>query len=206
MDATLPQPASNSCLLISSHADTMTAQCTAHSLVRALHWCTLVWTTATVFWPVLLSLWSILSSRYCVLLLVLWSDCRSDRVWVMQCLHSLPFLERVTFKLCTVTYKCLHDSAPSYLINIVYSSGYCYGTCSLVNCLLVWTSADSIHKHGVCTSVAWFQYACSAAWNTLSATLTENSLSLFAFKRQFKTFLFNSGWLQHCGPFVLFLL
>ena len=30
-------------------------------------------------------------------------------------LHLLSFLQRVTFKLCLLTYKCLHDLAPDYL-------------------------------------------------------------------------------------------
>jgi len=39
----------------------------------------------------------------------------------------------------------------------------------------------------------YFYYTCSAACNTLLATLTDNSLSLFAFKRHLKTFLLKSG-------------
>jgi len=30
-------------------------------------------------------------------------------------LHWLSFLQRVTFKLCLLTYKCLHGLAPDYL-------------------------------------------------------------------------------------------
>ena len=40
-------------------------------------------------------------------------------------LHWLPFPERVEFKLCSVVYKCLHDSAPRYL------SQYCIPVASL---------------------------------------------------------------------------
>ena len=39
--------------------------------------------------------------------------------------HWLPFPERVEFKLCSVVYKCLHDSAPRYL------SQYCIPAASL---------------------------------------------------------------------------
>ena len=40
-------------------------------------------------------------------------------------LHWLPFPERVEFKLCSIVYKCLHDSAHRYL------SHYCIPVASL---------------------------------------------------------------------------
>jgi len=60
-------------------------------------------------------------------------------------------------------------SAQSYLINqYVYSSGYCYGTCSLA-VWFIWTYADSTHKPGDCRMV-WFYYAYSAAWGVSNTT------------------------------------
>src|SRR5260221_1126393 len=38
-------------------------------------------------------------------------------------LHWLPIRQRIIYKLCTITYKCLHSTAPSYLSDMLASVG-----------------------------------------------------------------------------------
>ena len=46
-------------------------------------------------------------------------------------LHWLPYPERVEFKLCSTIYKCLHNSAPQYLIELCIPVATLPGRCHL---------------------------------------------------------------------------
>ena len=89
---------------------------TAHSLVRALVHSRLNYCNgalAGMYQYQINRLQSVLrAAARLVLSLPKWasiSDTMHDK------LHWLPFPERVEFKLCSIVYKCLHDSAPRYL-------------------------------------------------------------------------------------------
>ena len=104
-------------------------------------------------------------------------------------LHWLPVQQRITFKLCTLAFKCIHGLGPACL------SRLCLGV-STVPARSGLRSASSRHVLIPDTHVSTvrgraFYYACPVAWNSLPKTLTANkSLSLVGYKKHLKTFLF----------------
>ena len=103
-------------------------------------------------------------------------------------LHWLPVQQRITFKLCTMAYKCTHGLAPIYLSRLCSSVASVPARAGLRSAasgrlLIPDTRMSTVGRRG-------FYYACPAAWNTLPPALTVNSLSLTTFKKQLKTFLF----------------
>jgi hypothetical protein len=104
-------------------------------------------------------------------------------------LHWLPFPQRVTFKLCTMAYKSQHGLLPPYLARM------CTGT-STVPARARLRSAASGHMivpdiNMLTVGRRGFFYACPAAWNLLPHNLTTDfSLSIDAFRRRLKTYLF----------------
>ena len=55
-------------------------------------------------------------------------SCASVTDLMRRQLHWLPIRERISYKLCTLAYKCLHSLAPSYLIELCVSCGCCSWT------------------------------------------------------------------------------
>jgi hypothetical protein len=104
-------------------------------------------------------------------------------------LHWLPVPQRVTFKLCTLAFKCIHGLAPNYLARMCSSVATVPARAGLRSAasgrlLIPDTHMSTVGRRG-------FYYACPAAWNSLPPTLTaDSSLSLPTFKKQLKTFLF----------------
>ena len=162
---------------------------TAHSLVRALvhsrlDYCNGV--LAGMFQYQIDRLQSVLrAAARLVLGLPKWasvSDAMHDE------LHWLPFPERVEFKLCSVVYKCLHESAPRYL------SQYCIPVASLPgrshlrsaasgDLFVPATSTKTIGPRG-------FFHAGPAAWNCLPSSLKGPNITFSVFKKLPKTELF----------------
>ena len=162
---------------------------TAHSLVRALvhsrlDYCNGV--LAGMFQYQIDRLQSVLrAAARLVLGLPKWasvSDAMHDK------LHWLPFPERVEFKLCSVVYKCLHESAPRYL------SQYCIPVASLPgrshlrsaasgDLFVPATSTKTIGPRG-------FFHAGPAAWNCLPSSLKDPNITFSVFKKLLKTELF----------------
>ena len=104
-------------------------------------------------------------------------------------LHWLPYPERVEFKLCSTIYKCLHNSAPQYLIDLCIPVATLPGRCHLRsaaygNLFVQGTSTKTIGPRG-------FFYAGPVAWNSLQPVLKDPSLSFTMFKKLLKTELFN---------------
>ena len=104
-------------------------------------------------------------------------------------LHWLPVRQRILFKLCSLSYKCIHDTAPVYLskmcIRVSTVGGRSQLRSSTSGRLLVpTTSTKTIGRRG-------FFYSGPKAWNTLPPSQTiDRNLSLHTFKKQLKTFLF----------------
>jgi hypothetical protein len=102
-------------------------------------------------------------------------------------LHWLPMQQRITFKLCTMTYKCIHGAAPIYL------SRMCAGVAAVEarSRLRSAASGHLIVPDARMSSVGrrGFYYAAPVAWNSLPAALTTGN-SLATFKRRLKTLLF----------------
>jgi hypothetical protein len=104
-------------------------------------------------------------------------------------LHWLPYPERVEFKLCSTIYKCLHNSAPQYLIELCIPVATLPGRCHLRSAacgdlFVPATSTKTIGPRG-------FFYAGPVAWNRLQPVLKDPSLSFTMFKKLLKTELFN---------------
>jgi hypothetical protein len=107
-------------------------------------------------------------------------------------LHWLPIQQRITFKLCTIVYKCQHKSAPTYLSEMLKSA-------SSVDALKNHRSAargDLVPPDLNSKTLGRLSFANSgpAVWNTLPVALRDRSLSYTAFKSQLKTFLFTQAY------------
>ena len=117
-------------------------------------------------------------------------------------LHWLPVRQRILFKLCSLSYKCIHDTAPVYLskmcIRVSTVGGRSQLRSSTSGRLLVpTTSTKTIGRRG-------FFYSGPKAWNTLPPQTIDRNLSLHTFKKQLKTFLFGqqSATQRHWETFV----
>ena len=105
-------------------------------------------------------------------------------------LHWLSIPQRIQFKLCSVVYRCLHDTAPIYLRDL----------CVPISSLEGRSHLRSAAAGDLCIPLAktvtigrrGFSVAGPAAWNNLSTTLKDYKLTVTAFKKLLKTELFKS--------------
>ena len=113
-------------------------------------------------------------------------------------LHWLKVPERVKFRLCVLTYRCLTGTAPHYLaetIRPVSSRGTSqYLRSTETSTLLVPSTRRST------LGDRSFSVAAARAWNALPQHV-RNAPSLLVFRRELKTVLFRSSF-----PTVLYLL
>jgi len=103
-------------------------------------------------------------------------------------LHWLSYPQRVTYKLCLLTYKCLQDWTPVYLSRLCVPTASVSGRSGL-------RSADENQllvprTQTVTLGPRAFSTSGPDAWNTLSSELRHSSVSLDCFKRSLKTFLY----------------
>ncbi|XP_063967021.1 uncharacterized protein LOC135156941 [Lytechinus pictus] len=102
-------------------------------------------------------------------------------------LHWLPVYKRVTYKILTIAYKCIHNCAPPYLNDLIslYQSER--------RGLRSGTDTTLLARPRTATSSGDRSFAAAAPrlWNQLPRCIRESS-SLGAFQRSLKTFLFNS--------------
>ena len=155
---------------------------TAHSLVRALVHSRLDYCNgalAGMYQNQIDRLQSVLrTAARLVLSLPRWasvSDAMHDK------LHWLPFPERVEFKLCSIVYKCLHDSAPRYL------SQYCTPVAKLPGCSHLRSAAASGDLFVPATSTKTigprgFFHAGPTAWNCLPPSMKDPNITFSTFK------------------------
>jgi len=106
-------------------------------------------------------------------------------------LHWLSFPQRVTFKLCLLTYKCLHGLAPDYL------SRFCTLLTSVLRGCPLLRSADAnklLVSRSCTTSFGLRSFGSSGptAWNDMPAHLHNLDLSLSALRQLLKTALFQT--------------
>ena len=101
-------------------------------------------------------------------------------------LHWLSIPQRIQFKLCSVVYRCLHDMAPIYLIRDL-----CVPISSLEGRSHIRSAAAGDLRipsaKTVTISRRGFSVAGPAAWNNLSTTLKDYTLTFTAFKKLLKT-------------------
>ena len=104
-------------------------------------------------------------------------------------LHWLGYPQRVTYKLCLLTYKCLQGWAPAYLARL------CVPIASVAGRSRLRSATDNelvIPRTQVTLGDRAFSSSGPASWNSLSPSLRRQSVSLQCFKHSLKTFLFNN--------------
>jgi len=107
-------------------------------------------------------------------------------------LHWLSIPERITFKLATLVFRCLHGTAPAYLAESFYRAAddesrrrLCSGASPAL--LVPTTGRRTLGDRA-------FPVAGARVRNSLPATLTSQS-SLLTFRYQLKTLLFERSYL-----------
>ena len=107
---------------------------------------------------------------------------------VLISLHWLPVRYRIEYKIALLVYKCLHDLAPAYLINLITVYTPARSLRSGTDRLLTQPAARTV-RYGERT----FSYAAPSIWNALPKHLRLcDNFELF--KRDLKTFLFKTAY------------
>jgi len=106
---------------------------------------------------------------------------------VLRELHWLPVRHRITYKLATIVYKCLHGLAPSYLaddcVPVTTVAGRRHLRSADSRCLVVPRTRTALGTRN-------FAVAGPLVWNSLPANLRSASVSLRTFAGKLKTYLF----------------
>ena len=107
---------------------------------------------------------------------------------ILQSLHWLPFPERIIFKLCLLTFKCLHGKAPSYLTDLlkIHQSSR---TLRSNDQMLLDSQRTRLKQYGDRA----FVKAAPTLWNKLPLDL-RMCADLTLFKMGLKTFLFKQAY------------
>ena len=105
-------------------------------------------------------------------------------------LHWLDIPQRITYKLCVQTFKCLHNLAPGYL------SRHCTSVASLPGRahLRSATSGQLVvpSTRTMTLGNRGFHISGPVSWNNLTPQLHDRTISLASFKKLLKTFLFRT--------------
>ena len=123
---------------------------------------------------------------------LIYSARRHGHITMILCeFHWLRIPERVTFKVCTLVYRCLEGTAPPCLSELLQRFILVIARSRLRSAstveLVVPASRRSTLGDGS------FSVAGPRTWNSLSAHVRSSS-SLSAFRRELKTFLFTSSF------------
>ena len=103
-------------------------------------------------------------------------------------LHWLKVPQRIQFRLCVLTYRCLNGSAPSYLAETIHPASSCAARhlrSADTSALLVPSTRRSTLGDRA------FPAAAARAWNSLPAHV-RNAPTLVAFRQELKTVLLGS--------------
>ena len=125
---------------------------------------------------------------------------------IRDTLHWLTYPQRVTFKLCLTTYKCLRGLAPPYLTrfctppNILDKHTVYPIYLTPLTVVAGRTQLRSAHQHKLfvprtSTSTLGPWAFCSSgpsSWNALPRQLRDPAISINIFRQSLKTYLFNS--------------
>ena len=103
-------------------------------------------------------------------------------------LHWLGFPQRISYKLCTLTYKCLHGMAPDYLTRRFTLVSSVDGRSHLRSAAAGHLVVPITRTKTIGTKS--FHYSAPKVWNSLPLQLRDCSLTYENFKRQLKTCLF----------------
>lgn len=117
---------------------------------------------------------------------------RNDHITpILRELHWLRIPERITFKICTLTYRCLEGSAPPYLSELLQRTTAVAARRRLRSA----STAEFIVPVSRRSTLGdrSFSVAGPRAWNSLPAHI-RNSPSLTVFRRELKAFLFSRSF------------
>jgi len=101
-------------------------------------------------------------------------------------LHWLKMPERIKFRLCGLTYRCLHGTAPSYLAETIRPVSGLVTRRHL-------RSADTSTTRRSTLGDRAFPAAAARAWNSLPCHVRDMP-SLLAFRHELKTVLFRLSY------------
>ena len=109
--------------------------------------------------------------------------------FVRDQVHWLPIAKRIEYKLCIFVYKCLHQLAPQYLVEI----------CKVVSDLpghinLRCASRGALIELRTKTSTDWPRSFVVCTWNRLTSNLRDHSLSVGQLSCFLKTELFRRAY------------
>ena len=115
-------------------------------------------------------------------------------------LHWLPIHQRITYKLCTIVYKCLHGVAPSYLTEMSVPVAANTGR----RCLRSAARGELMVPRTRTITYGSRSFAVSGprVWNDLPPTLHASSTTLGQFQSRLKTTLFRLAYGMWLGAFV----
>jgi len=149
------------------------------------------WTTAIPFWLVLskIHLQRFQSVQNAAARLLSGARRRDHITPVLKTLHWLPVRKRIIFKTAVLVWKCLHNIAPHYLVDLCVPVASAQGRQHLRS-----ASSGMLLVPRTRTTIGQRSFAVNGptTWNWLPASLRSSDMTLQIFGRQLKTFL-----LQH---------
>ena len=116
--------------------------------------------------------------------LVMKKNRRDDAALLLYQLHWLPVCQRIRYKAASIVYKCVEESAPSYLQDLLSLQQHKRTLRSSSDPLLL-----KIPRTRLKAGEKSFSFFGPSTWNSLPYEI-RNSPSLDTFKKQLKTFLF----------------
>ena len=120
---------------------------------------------------------------------------RSEHVTpLLHDLHRLRVPERIQFRLCVLTFRCLHGSALSYLANSLRRTVGVAGRQRLRSSDVTTLVVPSMRRSTFGDRA--FPVAALRTWNRLPASVRA-ATSLSTFRQELKTFLFRSSHYGH---------
>jgi len=130
-----------------------------------------------------------ITSCYFTSLCVMCRGINDDGDGVTTSVHAVP--ERIKFRLCVLTYRCLHGTVPSYLAKTIRPvSGLAtrrhLRSADTSTLLVPTTRRSTLGDHA-------FPAAAARAWNSLPCHVRDMPL-LIAFRRELKTVLFRLSY------------
>ena len=106
-------------------------------------------------------------------------------------LHWLDITSRVAFKLCVLSYRCIHGSAPSYLARSFTPVSAIAGRSQLRSAAIGVLFVSRSHTSTIGPQA--FAISSPSAWNSLPVDLRDPGLCLLTFRKKLKTYLFNAS-------------
>ena len=116
---------------------------------------------------------------------------------LLRDLHWLKVPERIKFRLCVLTHRCLHGTAPPYLAETLQRTSDMSSRRYLRSAATPTLVVPSTRRSTLGDRA--FPVAAARAWNSLPSSL-RGVQSLTTFRHRLKTELFDSSftWLSYC--------